>query len=255
MLVDSHCHLNYLSDIQEKLLLAREAGVEGFLCIGVNAHEFPQIKSLADAHSDIWMTAGVHPEGVGESSGLEWLERALRNDGVVGVGETGLDYSQLDGDMQNVITLQNKSFSRHLELAGAYDLPVIIHSREAQADTLQRMSEYPGTQGVMHCFTESWEMAESALSMGYYISISGIVTFKNAKQVKEVAKRVPLERLLVETDCPWLAPVPYRGMKNQPAFVCDTARYIAELRNMSYAALCEVTTANFYRLFSKTKNG
>ena len=256
MLVDSHCHLNYLDNIQDKLLSAREAGVRGFLCIGVNEHEYPSVKKIAEANKDVWATAGVHPEAVGKSIELGWLEQELNEGQLVGVGETGLDYSRLGPPSdenkiyEEMRLLQRNSFACHLDLARRFALPVIVHTRNAQVDTLELMKDFPDTKGVMHCFTEDWAMAEVALELGYYISISGIVTFKNAAQVQEVASKVPADRLLLETDCPWLAPAPHRGEQNQPAFVCDTARFVAQLRGDSYESICELTTNNFTTLFN-----
>jgi len=250
MLVDSHCHLNYLENPEVQLSLARDAGLSGFLCIGVNEEEFPQVLAIAHSNPDVWATAGVHPEACGESVDLSWLTSAINNNRVVGIGETGLDFSRLNGNEQ-ARQHQLESFAYHLELAGEHSLPVVIHTREARADTLKLMSQFPGVTGVMHCFTEDWEMARSALEMGYYISISGIVTFNNADQVREVAGKVPVDRLLIETDCPWLAPVPHRGKQNQPAFVRDTALYIARLRDISYEEVSSLTTNNFFKLFQK----
>ncbi|MBV1906562.1 MAG: TatD family hydrolase [Pseudomonadales bacterium] len=254
MIVDSHCHLNYLENVQQQLASAREAGVSGFLCIGVNAREFPQISDITADNPDVWCTAGVHPDPAGEGADLTWLEQTLLEvNGVVGVGETGLDYTSLSecADIEQTQHNQGVSFSHHLNLAEKHNMPVIVHTRDAQKDTLEFMSRYPGAVGVLHCFTENWEMACTALEMGYYISISGIVTFKNARQVQDVANKIPAERLLLETDSPWLSPVPHRGKKNQPAFVCDTARYVAQLRGISYEEIAELTSNNFYSLFGK----
>ncbi len=258
MLVDSHCHLNYLDDPDARLNAARAVGVDKFLCINVDQQHFCEVQSLSQRHDDVWATAGVHPDSIVENISLEWVETALFDNKIVGVGETGLDYSRLDASDSATRKHQCQSFEQHLFMAGKHGLPIVVHTRDASQDTLACMKNaatgsaaVPAPSGVMHCFTESWELAEASLDLGYYISMSGIVTFKNAASVREVAIRVPSDRLLVETDCPWLAPVPHRGHTNEPAFVKDTARFLADLRGISFEELAHQTSTNFMRLFDK----
>jgi TatD DNase family protein len=260
LLVDSHCHLNYLDDPSASLAVARSRGVGEVLCIGVGAEHIDQVLNLAESEVDVWASVGQHPQSA--IKGTDWIEPHLNHPRVVAVGETGLDYLHQEDppyweswEIREVEQCQRDSFSAQLTLAQRFGLPVVVHTRAAQQDTLALMREHAGVLGVLHCFTESWEMASQALDLGYYISISGIVTFPNGDNVREVAKRVPIERLLVETDAPWLAPVPHRGQQNQPAFVCDTAEFLAELRGLSLEALAETTSANFRTLFNRTDPG
>ena len=199
----------------------------------------------------MWASAGVHPDAASEGEAAQdWLPAALEHPQVVAVGEMGLDYAREPDTATK--TMQRDCFEFQLELAASAQLPVVIHTRGAQADTLALLREFPSVTGVLHCFTESWDMAASALEMGYYVSMSGIVTFKNAEQVREVARAVPADRLLVETDAPWLAPVPNRGKTNQPAFVADTAQFVADLRGVGLNELAQQTTANFNALFGRS---
>lgn len=253
-LIDSHCHLNYLDDPESALAAARASGVAACVCIGVDEKGWPDVAAMADAHADVFATAGVHPDAaVPVADAATWLPTALAHSRIVAVGETGLDYSQ-DPDTLTIRT-QRDSFAWQLELARERTLPVVVHTRDARDDTLAIIREAPDVIGVLHCFTETWDMAEAALERGYYISMSGIVTFKNAAQVQEVARRVPADRLLVETDAPWLAPVPHRGKPNQPAFVADTAAFVAQLRDCELAELKRQTSANVLRLFSRMQLG
>lgn len=246
MFIDSHCHLNYLDDPLAALQRARDASVDGCLCIGVEQSSITQVLDFADTHADVWASVGEHP---GNCSGnADWVETHLQHPRVIAVGETGLDYYYEKHSQAQAA--QRHTFARQLELAAQYDLPVIIHTRDAEQDTLSLMRDQPQVTGVLHCFTESWQMAEQALAMGYFISISGIVTFNSADNVREVAVRVPAERLLIETDAPWLAPVPRRGKQNEPSYVQHTAQFLAELRNVTLTDLAAQTSANFYRLFS-----
>jgi TatD DNase family protein len=256
VLIDSHCHLNFLDAPDDALTAAREAGVHGFLCIGVDAPGRDQVLSLAAAHSDVWASVGWHPESVkAPASGahFDWIDEGLRRPSVVAVGETGLDYYQIeDGDAARR-RYQQDAFDAQLSLARERRLPVVVHTRGAEADTRAMLRSHADVQGVLHCFTESWALAEAALDLGWYVSMSGIVTFRNASNVREVAERIPLDRLLVETDAPWLAPVPKRGKTNEPAYVVHTARFLAELRGISYEELAAITTENFHRLFARTQ--
>ncbi|WP_193164357.1 TatD family hydrolase [Microbulbifer hainanensis] len=256
MLVDSHCHLDRLKldkfdgDLDAVLDLARSRGVGKFLCVGISLENVDDVVALADRYDDVVCSVGVHPLDV--DSGLADVEKLLelaRKPHVVALGETGLDY-YYSTETQAV---QQQSFIAHLQAAGRAGLPVIVHTRDAREDTIELIREHGDRErgGVLHCFTESWEMARAALDLNYYISLSGIVTFKNAEELRDVARKVPLDRLLVETDSPYLAPVPYRGKPNIPAYVREVAEFIADLRGMPYEQLAEITTENFYRLFDR----
>jgi TatD DNase family protein len=249
LLVDSHCHLNYLEDPRSKVREARAAGVSIQLCIGVDEAHICEVLALADEEPDVWATVGQHPEAAAASP--DWIEPLLSHPRVVAVGETGLDYFH-DSDSRTR-ALQRERFGHQLGLAVRHDLPVVVHTRAAEEDTLSLIREFPGVRGVLHCFTESWSMASEALDLGFYVSISGIVTFRNGENVRAVARRIPDERLLVETDAPWLAPVPHRGKPNAPAYVRDTAAYLAELRGVDFETLAAQTTANFLSLFSRVE--
>lgn len=251
-LVDSHCHIDFdplAPRIDEVLANARRNDVSHLLCVSVNLEDFPRVLALAETHDHIFASVGVHPnEREGRDPSAEELSELARHARVVAVGETGLDYFRSEGDLE----WQRDRFRRHIEAARRSRKPLIVHSRNAPEDTIAVMTEERAGEagGVMHCFAEDWHMAEQALDLGFYISFSGIVTFKNARPVQEVARRAPLDRILVETDSPYLAPVPYRGKINEPAFVKHTAEYVAELRGLSYEELAQATTANFFRLFS-----
>ena len=251
MLVDSHCHLNFpgLADKLDELLEAMaDNGVSHALCVSVNLPDFPQVRSLAERHANIYASVGVHPDYQDtEEPTVEQLVALADHPKVIAIGETGLDYFRLKGDLE----WQRMRFRNHIRAAKACHKPLIIHTREAAADTLRIMAEEGVAEvgGVMHCFTESWEVAERAIEMGFYISFSGIVTFKTAQALKDVAQRVPLERMLIETDSPYLAPVPHRGKTNQPAFVKHVAEEIAALRGLTLEEIASATTRNFFRLF------
>jgi TatD DNase family protein len=253
--VDSHCHINFpdlAANLPDVLQRMQDNEVDAALCVAVNLADFPQVLALAEQHPNIYASVGVHPdyEGVEEPSVARLVELAAHPK-VVAIGETGLDYSRLEGDLE----WQRTRFRNHIRAARESGRPLIIHTREAAADTLRIMQEESAAEigGVMHCFTETWEVAEAALGMGFYISFSGIVTFKNAKQIKEVAQRTPLERILIETDSPYLAPVPHRGKLNQPAYVKHVAEEIAVLRGITVAEIGQRTTENFFRLFGIDK--
>ena len=245
MLVDSHCHLNYLDDPRARLRDARNAGVQSVLCAGVDEAHIQEVLDLAGSEAGVWASVGQHPDAA--DADWAWIEPLLGSPGVVAVGETGLDYYR-EADPATR-SRQRECFGHQLALAENYGLPAIVHTRAAEQDTLDLIRAFPRVCGVLHCFTESWEMAAQALDLGWYVSISGIVTFRNGENVRQVAVRVPDERLLVETDAPWLAPVPHRGRQNEPAYVRDTAAALAELRGVSLEALAEQTTANFHTLF------
>jgi TatD DNase family protein len=255
MLVDSHCHLDfpdYAGKVDEVLARARAAGVTVCISIGTELKRFPGVKAVAEAHADVWCSVGVHPH----ESEKELLddEAALVAEAahpkVVGIGETGLDYYYEHSPRQP----QQANFRSHIAAARRTGLPVIVHTRDAEDDTIailrEEMAKGPFT-GLIHCFTGTRKLADAALEMGLYISVSGIATFKNSIALREVIKNVPLDRLLVETDAPYLAPVPHRGKTNEPAFVVHTAAMLAELKEVRETELAAATTENFFRLFSK----
>jgi TatD DNase family protein len=251
MLVDSHCHIDfeeYTGRIPQILDDMARNQVTHALCVCVNLADFPRVLALAESHAELFASVGVHPDQIEDASPKvsDLVERA-RHPKIVAIGETGLDYYRQNGDLE----WQKARFRTHIRAARECGKPLIIHTREAGDDTLRIMREEGAskTGGVMHCFTETMELARAAIELNFYISFSGIVTFKNALAIKEVAKSVPLERMLVETDSPYLAPVPQRGKTNQPAWVRYVAEEIARLRGISLEAVAEATTANFFRLF------
>jgi TatD DNase family protein len=254
-LTDSHCHLNFESlrdNLPQVLQNARDAGVGHMLCIGVTLEKFPEVLGLARDYPNIFASVGVHPdERNGYDPTADELVELARDPRVVAIGETGLDYFRLKGDLR----WQQERFRRHIHAAREVNKPLIIHTREAAEDTLQILREEGADQvgGVMHCFTESWETARAALDLGFYISFSGIVTFRNADALRTVAAQVPADRLLIETDAPYLAPVPCRGKTNEPAFVRHVAEQISRLRDVSLDEIAASTTANFFRLFRTAK--
>ncbi len=219
------------------------------LCIATSWENRDEVLTLAAAHTEISAAVGVHPTTTGgHEPTLEELTEAVKADNVVAVGETGLDYFRSEGNL----SWQHERFHRHIDAARSVKKPLVIHTRAAADDTMQTLRDHNARDagGVMHCFAEDWRIAEQALDIGFYISFSGIVTFKSAKAVQEVAMKAPLDRILVETDAPYLAPVPHRGKTNEPAFVRHTAEFVAELRGISLEAVASATTENFYRLFS-----
>ncbi len=255
MLVDSHCHLNF-PELSQNLTHIKSAMQENnvghALCISVTLPDFPQVLALAEANHNFYATVGVHPdyEDIEEPS-VEQLVLLADHPKVVGIGETGLDYFRLTGDLE----WQRQRFRNHIRAAVVCGKPLIIHTRNAADDTLRIMREEGAQQvgGVMHCFTESLDVALEAISLGFYISFSGIVTFKNAVALKEVAKQVPLDRILVETDSPYLAPIPFRGKINQPSYVKYVAEEVARLRNIDFETFSSATTQNFFRLFKHAR--
>ena len=253
MFVDSHCHINFPEfgeRMPEVLALMHDNNVGHALCIGVNLEELPSVLELARAHGNIFASAGVHPDHQDvEEPTVDRLTELAREPRVVAIGETGLDYYRLTGDL----AWQRERFRVHIRAACEVDFPLVVHTRAAADDTLRIMREEGASKagGVMHCFTESLEVALAAIDLGFYISFSGIVTFKNAHALKEVARGIPLERLLIETDAPYLAPVPYRGKINEPGYVIHVAAEIARLRDIPLEAVEQATTANFFRLFPR----
>jgi TatD DNase family protein len=252
MLVDSHCHLDFpelQADLPGVLERMRANGVTHALTISTTLETFPAVRAVAGSQPNVWCSAGVHPDERrdGREVGLDELLSLADDAKVVAIGETGLDYFRVEGDTE----WQRERFRTHIRAARACGKPLVIHTRSAAQDTLRLMREEGAGEagGVMHCFTETWDVAEAAMNLGFHISFSGIVTFKNAKDLKEVAKRVPLGRMLVETDSPYLAPVPHRGKSNQPAFVRHVAEEIAALRGITLEEVATATTDNFFRLF------
>ena len=256
MFVDSHCHLDFpdLAENLDELLKNMQVNdVIHALCISVNLTDFPRVRALAERYDHLYATVGVHPdyENLDEPQADQLAELA-DHPKVVAVGETGLDYFRLKGDLE----WQRERFRQHIRAALKCNKPLIIHTRSAAADTLRIMSEENADKvgGVMHCFTENLDVAQQAIAMNFYISFSGIVTFKNAKALKEIAREIPIDRMLIETDSPYLAPVPHRGKLNQPAFVRHVAEEIARLRLTSVDEIAMATTNNFFNLFNIARN-
>jgi len=251
MFIDSHCHINFpeLADKLDEVLANMQANqVKKALCVSVDLQYLPQIIALAERHENIYASVGVHPDyELDDEPTQVQLVTLAQHPKVVAIGETGLDYFRLQGDLE----WQRSRFRTHIKAAIECSKPLIIHTRSASADTLRLMREENAHRagGVMHCFTESLEVAMAAIEMNFYISFSGIVTFKKAQELKEVAKRIPLDRMLIETDSPYLAPVPHRGQLNQPAYVKHVAEEIAKLRGISVDEVGEATSANFHKLF------
>ena len=256
-LIDSHCHLNYegLAERQEEVLeAARQRGVQGFLNISTRQREWNDVVGVAERNADVWATVGVHPHEADAHPdlGAKGLIEAASHSRVIAIGECGLDYYYDKSDRQ----AQRERFEAHIDAARETGLPLVVHTREAEADTAEMLEaavREGGVTGVLHCFTGSAELARKGLDLGFYVSLSGIVTFKNAADLQETAKWLPVDQMLVETDSPFLAPVPHRGQKCEPAFVADTAAFVAELRGVDVERLGEATTANFFRLFHKAQ--
>ena len=252
MFVDSHCHLDRLDktpeELSEVLNFARNRGIEHFLCVSVSVKDFPAMLNSVKRFKDVSVSCGVHPLHQEDACSYEDLLQMSDNEDVVAIGETGLDYFY-GAETKSV---QLTSFVDHVKVANKLKKPLIIHTRDAREDTIELLKQHkdPSTKGVLHCFTETWEMAQAAIELGMYISISGIVTFKTATELQEVVKKIPLNKLLIETDSPWLAPVPYRGKPNQPGFVREVGEFIADLKGISVEKLANITTNNFYDLFA-----
>ncbi|WP_371807096.1 TatD family hydrolase [Snodgrassella communis] len=251
MLIDSHCHLNMpelaarLPQILENMA---QADIRQAIAISVDKTSAAEVLALAEQHTNLFASVGVHPEDQNSVEiSLDEFMVAAQHPKVVGIGETGLDYHWCSGDL----TWQHARFRTHIQASNHTGLPLIIHTRDAGADTLRLLRENQAQQGVIHCFTEDTAFAKAVLDLGFYISFSGIVTFKNARQIQEACRYVPLDRILVETDAPYLAPVPKRGKPNEPAYVRYTAEFVAQLRGDSITTIEEATTANTYRLFNK----
>ena len=255
MFIDSHCHLNLLAEqeggINAALANAKANKVNHLLCIGIDKSSSQQVLELAQQHEHLSASVGIHPNiDQTENYSLDELVNLADSDQIIAIGETGLDYFRSEGDL----TWQQDRFRYHIEAAKQLNKPLIIHTREARADTMDILENEGAEQagGIIHCFTENWETARRALDIGFYISLSGIVTFKNAKELQDVAKKLPLDRILIETDSPYLAPVPHRGKPNQPAYVVHVAEFLAELRGESLTTIAETTSQNFHQLFPTT---
>lgn len=261
MFIDSHCHLNYpplKDDVGALRSAMAQAGVDKALVISTTLETFDEVHQLATAHDNFWCTVGVHPDEEGaRTPSVDELVSLAARPRVVGIGETGLDYFRLNGRSVADMAWQRERFRTHIRAARASHLPLVIHTREAADDTLAILREEgedgsPGSVGgVFHCFTETLEVAKRALDLGFYISLSGIVTFKSAQSLRDVAAWLPLDRLLIETDSPYLAPVPYRGKTNQPAYVADVGRAVAQIRGLSVECVAQATSENCLRLFSQ----
>lgn len=257
MLVDSHCHLDKLNyadlhpDVATVVNNAKAAGVDYLLSVSVTLAHFPAMLELTRPFSNVFASCGVHPMDIGEGVDMALLSKLAEDEKVVAIGETGLDYYYQTDD----IALQQTAFRQHIQLAIKLQKPLIIHTRMAKEDTLTILKEEGAERvgGVLHCFTEDLDMAMAAIELGFYISISGIVSFKKATELHEVVRHLPLDKLLVETDSPYLAPVPYRGKENQPAYTREVAQAIALLKGLPVETIAAATTENFFRLFKKAK--
>lgn len=254
MLVDSHCHLDMLDlepfdgNMDNVIAAAQENSVTQFLCVSVTLEDYPGMLSIAEQYDQVYVSAGLHPNEVdGHDPEISELVSMAEHSKVVAIGETGLDYFRSEGDLE----WQRERFRRHIAAAKQSGKPLIIHSRDAREDTLRVMEEEGANEigGVMHCFTGDWDMAQRAMDLNFYVSFSGIVTFKSATELREVASKMPLDRMLVETDCPYLAPVPHRGKQNHPAYTRHVAEFIADLRNDTFENIASQTTQNFENLF------
>jgi TatD DNase family protein len=252
MLVDSHCHLDFSEFREEReaiIARARSAGVETMLTISTRLDEFQGVRAIAEAHDGIWCSVGAHPHEAKDHANLapQELVALAAHSKVIGIGETGLDfhYGLSPRDVQERV------FRAHIAAARETGLPLIVHAREADREVAHILDEERPPPGVMHCFSSGRALAEAALALGFYISISGIVTFRNAADLRAIVRDLPLDRLLVETDAPYLAPVPYRGKRNEPAFVAATVAAVAALKGLEAQHLAQVTSANFFRLFGK----
>ncbi|MCE9684746.1 YchF/TatD family DNA exonuclease [Shewanella sp. AS16] len=253
MLIDSHCHLDRLKaapdhqSLQLILDAAKQRGVEYLLCVNVRQQGFAAMRDKVAAFDNVFLSSGVHPLDVKDGLDVAQIASFAQDPRVVAIGETGLDYFYAD----DTKALQQACFEQQIALAVEVNKPLIVHTRDAREDTIRLLKQGQADKvgGVLHCFTENWEMAKAAIELGFYISVSGIVTFKNAGELRNVIRKVPRDRLLVETDSPYLAPMPHRGQENQPAFVRDVAEFVAELRGETYQELAEYTGENFFNLF------
>lgn len=256
-LADSHCHFNLLDieqnggDIDQVVALAQASDVQYFLNVCVSIRDFPALLATAEQYPFVSASVGLHPNYDEEQVSVDELVQLANHPKIVAIGETGLDYFRSSGELD----WQRDRFRDHIKAAQLVNKPIIVHSRNAKDDTISIMRDAHADKvgGVMHCFTEDWDMATKALDLGFYISFSGIVTFKNAASIQDVARKAPLDRILIETDCPYLAPTPHRGKPNKPAYLRHTAEYVAALRGLDLETFAEVTTNNFFTLFKGAK--
>ena len=257
MIIDTHCHLDFKEfneDFNDVLLNAKTNNISGMQTICTKIDEFPKILDIAKKHSNIWCSVGTHPHNAESEKHISQdnIKNLCDNDKVIGIGETGLDYYYENSNKEDQIN----SFLKHIEVAKITGMPLIIHARDADDDMIEILTkEYnksPFT-GVIHCFTSSYKLAEAALSIGFYISFSGIITFKNADEIRNSCKKIPIERILVETDAPFLAPVPYRGKRNEPSYIAETIKKVAEIKELTVEEVTNITTNNFFDLFTKAK--
>ena len=257
MIIDTHCHLDFKEfneDFNDVLLNAKTNNISGMQTICTKIDEFPKILDIAKKHSNIWCSVGTHPHNADSEKHIsqDTIIELCDNDKVIGIGETGLDYYYENSNKEDQIN----SFLKHIEVAKITGMPLIIHARDADDDMIEILTkEYnksPFT-GVIHCFTSSYKLAEAALSIGFYISFSGIITFKNADEIRNSCKKIPIERILVETDAPFLAPVPYRGKRNEPSYITETIKKVAEIKELTVEEVTNITTNNFFELFTKAK--
>lgn len=254
MFIDSHCHLDRLkladfdNNLDSVLDNAKQAQVDTLLCVSVTLAEFPKMADITAKYKNVHLSCGTHPLNQDDLVDEQALTELCKHERVIAVGETGLDYFYAP----ETKTVQQDAFRKHIRAAIAVNKPIIIHTRDAREDTLQIMQEEGADKvgGILHCFTESLAMAQAAMAMGFYISFSGILTFKNASELREVAKEIPDDRMLIETDSPYLAPVPHRGKQNQPAYVADVAKFLASVRGQSVEHIAKTTSDNFNRLFN-----
>lgn len=255
MLVDSHCHLDYLErdgDLDEAVQRARDGGIGTMLTICTKVTEFSTVRAIADRYDDVWCTVGIHPHNAANEPAVstEQLVELAQHPKVIGIGETGLDYYYENSPHED----QKRSFRAHIAAARATGLPLIVHTRDADEDTIEILNDEYGKgayPGLIHCFSTSPEVADKSIELGFYISVSGILTFKKAAELQETVARLPIERLLVETDAPYLAPIPKRGKRNEPSYVTYTAGKMAELKGLSETDVAIATTDNFFRLFTR----
>ena len=257
MIIDTHCHLDFeefKEDFNDVLLNAKNNNVFGMQTICTKIDEFPKIINITKKHPNIWCSIGTHPHNADKEKDItkENIIKLCLNDKVIGIGETGLDYYYENSNKENQIN----SFLKHIEVARITNLPLIIHARDADHDIIQILTEEYNKSpfsGVIHCFTASYELAKAALSIGFYISFSGIITFKNADEIRDSCKKIPIDRILVETDAPFLAPVPFRGNRNEPSYITETIKKVAEIKDLSIEEVINITTHNFFNLFKRAK--
>ena len=253
MLVDTHCHLTYQIDtagVDAVIARARNAGVGIIICPTADPEDIPGAIKIAEKYDNVFATIGIHPEHAGVCATDFITDKILNNPRVLGIGEIGLDYHEMGADTR---TAQIKLFTEQLEMSRQTGLPIAIHTRDAEEDTAAILADFPDAHGVMHCFTSGWGLAKKMLDRGFFFSASGILTFKNAAEIRETFAKIPADRLVVETDSPYCAPVPYRGHVCEPAFVVETARVLADIKNIPFEKFCDIVVENTARLYPKIK--